>query len=98
MTNITLVGYGVDTLLLNIRYTDKHGQPVKQELDEKLADELDDLQAEARKNEMAMISPWSFLGVSLFMEPHGAGRQWVVWLVVSVNFGIKLVISLELLW
>ena len=32
MTNITLVGYGVDTLLLNIRYTDKHGQPVKQEL------------------------------------------------------------------
>ncbi len=77
-----LVGYGVDTLLLNVRYTDKHAQPVKQELDEKLAGELDDLQQEARKNEMAMISPWSFLGVSLFMEPHGAGRQWR-WLLTS---------------
>src|SRR5260370_40063735 len=77
-----LVGYGVDTLILNVRYTDKDGQPVKQELDEKLAGELDDLQAEARKHEMAMISPWSFLGVSLFMEPHGAGRQWR-WLLPS---------------
>ncbi len=79
---IKLVGYGVDTLILNVRYTDKNGQPVKQELDEKLAGELDDLQAEASKNEMAMISPWSFLGVSLFMEPHGAGRQWR-WLLTS---------------
>src|SRR5258708_5567786 len=77
-----LVGYGVDTLLLNVRYTDKNGQPVKQELDEKLASELDDLQHEARKSEMAMISPWSFLGVSLFMEPHGAGRQWR-WVLTS---------------
>ncbi len=51
-------------------------------LDEKLARELDDLQHEARKHEMAMISPWSFLGVSLFMEPHGAGRQWR-WLLTS---------------
>lgn len=57
MSNIKLVGYGVDTLILNVRYTDKHGQPVKQELDEKLAGELDDLQHEARKNEIAMISP-----------------------------------------
>src|SRR5258708_34407767 len=77
-----LVGYGVDTLMLNVRYTYKHAQPVKQELDEKVAGELDHLQQEARKNEMAMISPWSFLGVSLFMEPHGAGRQWR-WLLTS---------------
>src|SRR5260221_8788776 len=77
-----LVGYGVDTLLLNVRYTDKHAETGKQELGEKLAGELDDLQQEARKNEMAMISPWSFLGVSLFMEPHGAGRQWR-WLLTS---------------
>ena len=27
-----LVGYGVDTLLLNVRYTDKNGQSVQQEL------------------------------------------------------------------
>ncbi|HEX4203373.1 MAG TPA: hypothetical protein VHZ51_04075, partial [Ktedonobacteraceae bacterium] len=26
--------------------------------------------------ETAVISPWSFLGAVLFVEPHGAGRQW----------------------
>src|SRR5438128_970678 len=31
---------------------------------------------------MAMISPWSFLGVALFVESHGAGRQWR-WLLTS---------------
>ncbi len=79
---IHLVGYGVDTLILNVRYCDKNSQPIKQELADAVAHELDDLQGEARKNEMAMISPWSFLGVSLFMEPHGAGRQWR-WLLTS---------------
>jgi hypothetical protein len=71
-----LVGYGVDTLILNMRYTDREYQPIKQELAEDIAGELDDLQEDARKNEMAMVSPWSFLGVPLFVEPHGAGRQW----------------------
>jgi len=76
MTNIKLVAYGVDTLILNIRYADSNGQPIKQGLVDELAQELDDLQEDARKNEMAMVSPWSFLGVSLFVEPHGAGRHW----------------------
>ena len=34
---VKLVGYGVDTLILNVRYADKQGQPVKQELDDQLA-------------------------------------------------------------
>ena len=33
MSNIYLVGYGVDTLVLNMRYSDSKGQPVKQEHD-----------------------------------------------------------------
>ena len=41
---IKLVGYGVDTLILNVRYSDSKGQPVKQELEEKLVEELDYLQ------------------------------------------------------
>ena len=36
MQGIKLVGSGVDTLILNVRYCDSKGQPVKQELDEKL--------------------------------------------------------------
>jgi hypothetical protein len=79
---IHLVGYGVDTLILNVRYCNKASQPVKQELAEGLACELDELQGEARTHEMAMLSPWSFLSVSLFMEPHGAGKQWR-WLLTS---------------
>src|SRR2546428_3594813 len=77
-----LVGYGVDTLILNMRYTDEQYQPIKKELSEEIACELDELQGGARRNEMAMISPWSFLGVSLFVEPHGAGKQWR-WLLTS---------------
>jgi hypothetical protein len=77
-----LVGYGVDTLILNMRYTDEKYQPVKKELAEEIAYELDELQGSARRNEIAMISPWSFLGFSLFVEPHGAGRQWR-WLLTS---------------
>jgi hypothetical protein len=77
-----LVGYGVDTLILNVRYADSNTQPVKRELDEKLAHELDYLQGEARNAETAVASPWSFLGVLLFVEPHGAGKQWR-WLLTS---------------
>jgi hypothetical protein len=77
-----LVGYGVDTLILNLRYTDEQYQPIKKELAEEIAYELDKLQRAARRNEMAMISPWSFLGVSLFVEPRGTGRQWR-WLLTS---------------
>jgi hypothetical protein len=30
-----IVGYGVDTLLLNVCYADTNGKPIKQELDER---------------------------------------------------------------
>lgn len=35
-----LVNYGVDTLILNVRYSDLSFSPSKQELDEKLRKEL----------------------------------------------------------
>ena len=65
-----------------MRYTDEAYHPIKRELSEEIAYELVELQGAARRNEMAMISPWSFLGVSLFVEPHGAGQQWR-WLLTS---------------
>ncbi len=77
-----LVAYGVDTLILNVRYADKQGQPIKQELHEKLAATLDYLQNAARSAETAVASDWSFLGVLLFVEPHGSGKQWW-WLLTS---------------
>lgn len=46
--SLKLVGYGVDTLILNVCYADKQDQPIKQELDEQLAAALDCLQNVAR--------------------------------------------------
>ncbi|SRR5260370_27874480 len=80
--SVNLVGYGVDTLILNVRYSDSKGQPVKQELDERLVQELDYLQGEARQVETAVATDWAFQGVLLFVEPHGAGKQWR-WLLTS---------------
>ncbi len=71
-----LLTYGIDTLVLNVRYTDKNLQPVKRELDEVLALRLDQLQYEARHAEVAVASDWLFKDTVLFVEPTGAGRQW----------------------
>lgn len=79
---INLIGHGVDTLILNVRYSDSKSQPVKQELDEKLAQELDYLQGEARQVETAVATDWAFQDVLLFVEPHGAEKQWR-WLLTS---------------
>jgi hypothetical protein len=87
MPNIKLVGYGVDTLILNVRYTDSKGRPVKQELDEKLVQELDYLQGDARRVETAVATDWTFQGVPLFVEPHGAGKQWRWLLNIAVSRG-----------
>lgn len=77
MSGGKLVGYGVDTLVLNVRYTDNDGVPVQRELDEGLQVVLDQLQGQARMKEEAVESPWRFLGYApLFMEPHGGGKQW----------------------
>lgn len=70
-----LVGYGVDTLVLNVRYSDESFAPIQKSLDDALMQELNDLQSSARLSETAVASPWSFQGVLLFVEPHGAGKQ-----------------------
>jgi len=79
---IKLVGYGVDTLVLNVRYADKDFQPVQKELADDLVRELDNLASDARKAEIAVASSWAFKNILLFVEPHGAGRQWR-WLLTS---------------
>jgi len=77
MGDIKLIGNGVDTLILNVRYTDENNVPIQRELDEGLQNVLDSLQGSARLKEEAVESPWVFLGVApLFMEPHGGGKQW----------------------
>lgn len=43
MTETKIVGRGVDTLILNVCYADQQFQPIKQELDADLQDELNSL-------------------------------------------------------
>jgi len=55
-----LVGYGVDTLILSMRYTDEKYQPIKKELSEEIAYELDELQGAARRkngNDLTVVIP-----------------------------------------
>jgi hypothetical protein len=63
-----LLSFGIDTLILNVHYTDKQFQPIKQELAADLARELDYLQAEARKAAIAVASDWVFNDALLFVE------------------------------
>ena len=62
------MGYGIDTFILNVRYSDNKGQRVKQELDEKLVQELEYLQGEVRLVEAAAATDWAFQGVLLFND------------------------------
>jgi len=56
MKTIQLVGHGVDTLILNVRYSDSSFAPIEQELDNKLQEQLDYLQASAHLDENAVVS------------------------------------------
>jgi hypothetical protein len=76
MQEVTIVGRGVDTLVLNVSYADKKFQPIKQELDADLQEELNSLQGEARINESAVVTEWAFKGFNLFMQPKGSRGQW----------------------
>lgn len=75
MSEIKIVGRGVDTLVLNLYYADKQFQPIKQELDGNLQEELNRLQGEARLAESPLASRWAFRGFTLFMKEKGSRGQ-----------------------
>lgn len=76
LPEIKIVGRGVDTLILNVHCADKQFQPIKQELDADLQEELNTLQGEARINESAVVTNSAFKGFALYMQPKGLRGQW----------------------
>jgi hypothetical protein len=76
MPDSIIVGRGVDTLVLNVCYTDKHFQPITQELVQELQDALNVLQNEAREHETLLVTRWAFKGMHLFMQEKGSRGQW----------------------
>jgi len=80
----TLVNFGVDTLVLNVRYADERGEPVRSELADELIDTLNLWQAQAREQEQPVPVPsLVFRGANLLMHPHGAGKGQWRWLLTS---------------
>jgi hypothetical protein len=69
MSEVKIVGRGVDTLVLNVCYANKQFQPIKLELDADLQEVLTILQDEVRTNEVAVVTEWVFKGFNLFMRP-----------------------------
>ncbi len=73
MPSVKIVGRGADTLVLNVCYADKQFQPIKQELNADLQEELNTLQGAARINESAIVTEWAFKGFALYMQPKTDG-------------------------
>mgnify|MGYP001366578289 CR=1 FL=1 len=76
MSKVTIVGRGVDTLVLNVCYADNQLRPIKQELNADLQAEFPRLQEEARTTEVAVVTPWAFKGFHLYMQAKGSRGQW----------------------
>lgn len=76
MSEVTIVGRGVDTLVLNVCYADERLQPVKRELADELQHELEQLQFVAREKEETVETRWKFKGFPLYMQLKGSRGQW----------------------
>src|SRR2546430_17086290 len=76
MLEVKIVERGIDTLVLNVCYANKHFQPIKKELSENLQNEFNLLQSAARLNEPFALTHWAFKGIKLFMQEKGARGQW----------------------
>ena len=65
MSEVKIVGRGVDTLVLNDCYADTHFQPIKQEWDANLQEALSALQDQARLAESTLVTQWPSKGISI---------------------------------
>src|SRR6266568_1730034 len=79
----SIVGRGVDTLLLNVYYVDAEGKPDKRDLASFLVQQLNAWKNRAILEEQPVVVPWAFQGQHLHMYPHGAGRGQWTWLLTS---------------
>ncbi len=62
----SIVGAHIDTWILNVKGT----------LLEPLGEQLEALKEAAQETEDDSATPWAFAGETLFLKPHGSGRQW----------------------
>lgn len=77
MGKAKVVNVGVDTLVLNVFYTNERGRPVKRELDTSLRLQLDEWKRAAQELHEECSTTLVFNDVVLHLSPSGAGQgQW----------------------
>jgi len=80
MNEVRIVNRGVDTLVVNVYYTDL-GHPIRRDIDEALAQQLDEWKKLAQELGEPLVTPWVFNEASLQMQPNGAGRGQFPWML-----------------
>jgi hypothetical protein len=89
-----LVNYGIDTLVLNVRYADATGKPVKGDdalLPDYLIACLSACQNIAREKDAPVpMSDFSYEHADLMMYPHGAGKGQWRWLIHCPSFALAI--------
>src|SRR5947209_7893360 len=108
VTPVKMVGFGVDTLVLNIYPTDSSYKLVKRRVDPELQEELTLLKQRAQDEEEEIPSRFVFERQHLLMKTKGSeGFQWILHnrkLTIAVNRGSKMSLlgqvrfSSEYLW
>ncbi|HEU5376126.1 MAG TPA: hypothetical protein VFV38_11845 [Ktedonobacteraceae bacterium] len=78
-----LVNFGIDTLILNVRYADENGAPLHSELVDSQIDQFNEWQARAKEEEQPVPVPLMFNGANLLMHAHGAGKGQWRWLLTN---------------
>jgi len=77
MNNFKVVASGIDTLVVNAYYTGRSGLPIKRDIDETLAVQLNEWKRAAQGTHDEYPTSLVFCGASLHMQPNGGGQgQW----------------------
>lgn len=90
MGHVHIVNHGVDTLVLNVYYVDLAGYPRKGELQETLAEQLEEWKRGAQYAGEPVVTSWVFQGAHLLMRPNGAGRGHWQWLLTSPLLNVSI--------
>jgi hypothetical protein len=80
MGETQIVNRGVDTLVVNVYYTDQ-GRPIRRDIDVALALQLDEWKKMAQEVGESLVTPWVFNEASLQMQPNGAGHGQFPWML-----------------
>lgn len=81
MSEAKVVNAGVDTLVLNVFYTDERGRPVKCELDANMWRQLGEWKRAAQEMHEDIPTSLVFNDAVLHMAPNGAGQGQWPWLL-----------------